>query len=121
MTILNKGELKAIAVDIFGRYPKANKVSVTDDGMAFITDESDLAVKNHSLKNPSGKELGISTFKRDELEAANDNRVESLLKRIADATTADEVTAIRETEAKGKNRTTVIAAADKRLDELKTE
>lgn len=121
MTILNKGELKAIAADIFGRYPKANKVSVTDDGMAFITDESDLAVKNHALKNPSGKELGITTFKRDELDAANDNKAESLIKRIGEASTADEVNAIREAEAKGKNRPSVIAAADKRIDELKAE
>ena len=67
MKILNKEEIKAIAADVFGRYTKAEKVAVTSDGMAFITDESENAVSNHSKRNPSGKELKITTFTRDEV------------------------------------------------------
>lgn len=67
MKTLNKEELKAVAADIFGRYNKAEKVAVTSDGMAFITDESDNAVLNHSKHNVSGKELKIERFTRDEV------------------------------------------------------
>jgi len=67
MKILNKDELKAVAVDVLGRYPKAEKVAITSDGMAFITDEGDNAVLNHSTRNTSGKELKITRFTRDEV------------------------------------------------------
>lgn len=67
MKTLNKEELKAVATDIFGRYPKAEKVAVTSDGMAFITDEGENAVQNHSKRNTSGKELKITQFTRDEV------------------------------------------------------
>lgn len=67
MKTLNKEELMAVAADIFGRYPKAEKVAVTSDGMAFITDEGENAVQNHSKRNTSGKELKITPFTRGEV------------------------------------------------------
>ena len=72
MKTLNKEELKAVASDIFGRYPKAEKVAVTSDGMAFITDEGENAVLNHSKRNISGKELAIARFTRDEVEGKSE-------------------------------------------------
>jgi hypothetical protein len=67
MKTLNKEELKTVAADVFGRYPKAEKVAVTSDGMAFITDEGENAVLNHSRRNTSGKELKINSYTRDEV------------------------------------------------------
>lgn len=71
MKTLNKEELKAVAADVFGRYNKAEKVAVTSDGMAFITDEGDNAVLNHSKRNASGKELKIERFTRDDASTSS--------------------------------------------------
>ncbi|WP_321321444.1 hypothetical protein [Labilibaculum sp.] len=67
LKIKSKEELTAIAKDIFGRYRSAENVAVTSDGTAFITDENDLAVKNHSVKNRYGKKLAITEFTRDDV------------------------------------------------------
>jgi len=122
MKTKNAEEIKAIAADIFSRYPKANKVAVTDDGTAFITDESDIAVKNHAKKNPSGKELGITNFLREDAKEENGETAATLIDKIKAAKTAEEVEAIKTAEASAKNRTSVIKAAEARIKELtKTE
>lgn len=54
-----------MAVDVFNRYPKAQKVSVTSDGQAFITDLGENAAKNHATKNRYGKELQVFSFTRE--------------------------------------------------------
>ncbi len=100
MKTKNENERKAIAADIFERYPKAKKVAVTSDGMAFITDENEIAVKNHSKNNRYGKELSISHFKRDEMEDEQEDKPKTA-------------------EQAGKARKTVIEAAEKRMNELK--
>ncbi|MDA3852678.1 MAG: hypothetical protein PF444_00315, partial [Bacteroidales bacterium] len=94
----NKDELKAIAADVFSRYNKAKKVSVTSDGMAFITDESDLAVKNHSKKNRTGKELSITPFLRDEKDASKPKTAEELIKIIEAETDVKAVEALANLE-----------------------
>jgi len=122
MKTLNKEELKAVASDIFGRYPKAEKVAVTSDGMAFITDEGENAVKNHSKRNTSGKELAIARFTRDEIESASkDKSIKELIAEIESATDVMVVDALLNAENAGKKRKSVIDAADKKLKELKTE
>ena len=68
MKTKNKAELKAIAADVFKLHKKAQKVSVTADGMAFITDDGENAVNNHARRNRYGKELSITPFTRDEIE-----------------------------------------------------
>lgn len=122
MKTFNKEELKAVAADVFKRYPKAQKVAVTADGTAFITDESENAVKNHSKKNASGKELSITPFTRDEIEgtaASQSTKAEDLIAAINAATTVAEVDAILATEIAGKKRKTVLDAAEVKLTELK--
>ena len=122
MKTLNKEELKAVAADVFGRYNKAEKVAVTSDGMAFITDEGDNAVKNYSKKNASGRELAITRFTRDEIESASkDKSVKELITEIESATDVTVVDALLNAENAGKKRKSVIDAADKKLKELKTE
>lgn len=114
-------EQKQVAKDIFSRYPKAQKVAVTSDGTAFITDEGDSSVKNHAVNNVYKKELKITPFTREELEGSKGqkpSKVEDLIALIQAATTAEEVEAIRTEEAAGKNRKTVIDAATEKLHSL---
>lgn len=119
----SKEELKAIAIDIFKRYPKSKKVAVTSDGMAFITDDGDIAVKNHSVKNRFEKELSISRFTRDEIESGSGEKAktaEELIAAINAATEFDVVEAILKAESEGKSRKTVIEAANAKLEVLKS-
>ena len=120
LKILNKEELKALAADIFTRYPKAQKVAITSDGTAFITDESDNAVKNHAKNNRFKKELAITPFTRDEFakSESTSNKVEDIVVAIAKAESIEAVEAIKATEVACKSRKTVIEAADARINEL---
>jgi hypothetical protein len=118
----NKEQKKAIAADIFERYPKAQKVAVTSDGMAFITDENEIAVKNHANKNRYGKELSITHFRRDEMGSDNTDKPKTAKELIAAIEAAKEleaVEAILKAENEGEKRKTVIEAAEKRINELK--
>jgi hypothetical protein len=54
--------LKAVADDVFARFPDKGKVYVTSDGQAFI-DESH--ARNHAVNNRSGRELKMETFLRE--------------------------------------------------------
>lgn len=124
MKTLNAEGLKDVAADVFQRYPKANKVAVTVDGMAFITDEGDLAVKNHSKKNRYGKELQITSYTRDQFskekkkEGETTLTAEKLIEKINACTAADEVEELKKAEVAGKNRVTVINAAAAKIAEL---
>lgn len=123
METKNKQEKKAIAADIFKRYPKAQKVAVTSDGTAFITDENEIAVKNHSVKNRYKKELSISRFKRDEMEddksSKKDKTAKELIAEIEALQEIAEVGKILNAEKEGEKRKTVLEAAEKRINELK--
>jgi len=122
MKTLNAEELKAVALDILDRYPKAEKVSVTSDGMAFITDESENAVKTYAARNPFGKELDITKFSRTQLCGSKDAdgvkypTAADALKAIEVATTVEEIEAVKEA---GKKWKTVVAAADEKIVTLK--
>ncbi len=121
MKTKNKEELKAIAADVFKRYPKAQKVAVTSDGMAFITDENELSVKNHAVNNRYEKELSITHFKRDEMEGADAPKTANeLIDEINAAKEVEVVEAILKSEVGGKNRKTVVEAANAKLEALKT-
>lgn len=123
MKTKNKQELQVIAGQVFARYKTAKKVALTSDGMAFIVDESENAVKNHSKNNRYKKELTITYFTRDEIEGETTNvgtkTAEELINEIGAAETADAVNAILEAETKGKKRKTVLEAGVKRIEELK--
>ncbi|MBN1987822.1 MAG: hypothetical protein JW783_00310 [Bacteroidales bacterium] len=122
MNTLNKDAIEAVAKDVFNRYPKAQKVAVTSDGMAFIVDNGDNAVKNHATKNRSGKELKIYNFTRDEVkQPKSSDRAEDLIALIGSCNTVSEVESIKAKEASGKNRSTVIQAAEARVNELKKD
>lgn len=123
MKTKNKQELQVIAGQVFARYKTAKKVALTSDGMAFIVDESENAVKNHSKNNRYKKELTITYFTRDEIEGETTNvgtkTAEELINEIGAAETADVVNAILEAETKGKKRKTVLEAGEKRIEEIK--
>ncbi|WP_010664929.1 hypothetical protein [Marinilabilia salmonicolor] len=124
MKVLNKQEIKAVAADVFKRYKKAQKVAVTTDGMAFITDEGDNAVKNHAIKNRYKKELKIHSFTRDDFDSAKSPKVETaenLIAAINEAETATTVEHILAAEEQGKKRKSVLEAAEARIKELKTD
>lgn len=125
MKTKNKEQQKAIAADIFERYPKAQKVAVTSDGTAFITDESEIAVNNHSVKNRYKKELKITKFTRDEFSSVakgssdKSKTAKELIAEIESYTLIADVEAILNAENEGEKRKTVIEAAEKRINELK--
>lgn len=64
----SKEQMREIAADVFGRYPKAMSVAVTEDGQAFITDESDAAARNHAREKRYKQPLRIENFRREDLE-----------------------------------------------------
>jgi hypothetical protein len=109
-------ELKAIANDVFKRFPKEDKVFVTSDGQAFF-DEAH--AKNHVKNNRTGKELGLETFLRD---SGEEKTAAGWIEYIATLTGVNDVKDILSGEAKGKKRKSVIEAAEKKIAELsKTE
>lgn len=126
MKTLNIQEKKAVAVDIFTRYPQSKKVAVTSDGQAFIVDEQDINAKHHAKHNRFKKELTIETFTRDETmkdvstsEGVLPTKSEDLLKMIAESTTVESVEAIKSAEESGKKRTSVLSAAHAKIEMLK--
>lgn len=64
----SKEQIREIAADVFGRYPKAMNVAVTEDGQAFITDESDAAARNHAREKRYKQPLQIENFRREDVE-----------------------------------------------------
>lgn len=112
-------EIKAIADDIFERYPDQLKVYVTTDGQAFFV-ESD--AKNHANNNRGGDQLEVKAFLRpfkidsDETPEVKDEK--GTIALIEDSDNADEVNAIMEAEKAGKNRASVIAAAVTRIKRI---
>jgi hypothetical protein len=120
LKIKNKEELKGIAVDVFKNYPKAQKVAVTSDGEAFITDEGDNAVKNHSKKNRYGKELEIVPFTRDNINAeGKGTTAKEVIASIKEAATLEAVQALLAAEnALETPRKSVVDAANARIKEL---
>ena len=125
MKTYNSEEQKAVAADIFGRYPKANKVAVTSDGTGFIVDEGENAVKNHAKNNTYKKELSIAYFTRDEIDAVTPAKgastAEALIAAISQAESAEAVEAIKASEEAGKKRASVINAAVAKLTELNAD
>lgn len=148
LKIKDKEELKVIAKSIFDRYKGAKNVAVTSDGTAFITDENDLAVKNHSNKNRYGKKLAITEFTRDDftepktiVKVKSDKSDKKTIKKdggntgkdtggqksdvdliaeIEAATSVDAVIAIVEAEKTGEKRESVLKAAEAKFESLKT-
>lgn len=123
MKTLSQDELKAKAAEVFKGYKRAQKVAVTSDGMAFIIDDGTNAVINHSKKNRYGKELKITEFTRDDIEGSDSGSTDKTSKAwIAEIEATTDVAFLESLiadEKKGKNRKTVIEAAEKKLNELK--
>ncbi len=123
MKTKDKAALTAIAKSVFERYHRAKNVAVTSDGMAFITDESDLAVRNHALKNRYGKKLSITNFEREDIETEVKTAKE-LIAVIEGATTVEAVEAILTAEQalpQDEQRKTVLEAGAKKLASLKND
>jgi len=113
-------ELKERAKVVFEKYPKAQKISATSDGECFITDDGDHHVKNYSVKNCYGKELKISTFTRDEIEAESGSvkTAKELIEVIKAAEIIEAVQAIIDEETAGAARKSVLEAGAKRIETL---
>lgn len=63
-------QLQGIAADVFGRYPNARTVACTEDGVPFITDETEYPLKEHA--RVAGKYTGglkIEYFRRCDMPA----------------------------------------------------
>ena len=131
MKTLSKAECEKIANEVFEGYPRVNKVIVTSDGQAFISDTSDMAAKNHANNNRYKKELALYTFLRPDKDvstalakgAGSDKPTpaDELLLQIEKAQTTEEVEAILNAEQGIKKpRKSVVDAATKKLETLKT-
>lgn len=128
MKTYDKEQLKEIAVDVFNRYPKAQKLAITVDGQAFIVDESEMSAKNHSINNRHKKELEIVRFTRDEvIKVESEDKTEApkqtakvLIETITRAETVEAVEALLDAEIAGEKRVSVLTACEKRIADLKT-
>ena len=56
--------LQKIAADVFGRYPKAQTGACTEDGVPFITDDTERFVKEHARSGKYAGGLKIERFRR---------------------------------------------------------
>lgn len=112
---MDKSKLKEIADSVFKRYPKIDKVFATSDGQAFFDNAH---AKNHAVPNKKHKELKVEEFLRN---GGTSENAKTLIAEINAAETVDAVTAILEAETAGENRKSVIEAANKRVEKLKTK
>lgn len=114
----SKAELEKKAQGVFKDYPKANKVFATTDGQFFL-DEN----RANLHAGAKGKVIEIANDGGSEDKTSKDGvkpkSAEALITEAATIETIDLVEVAKEVEAKGKNRSTVIAAYDARIDELK--
>lgn len=62
-------QLQQIAADVFGRYPNAQTVACTEDGVPFITDASEYALKEHARSGKYAGGLKIERFRRCDMPA----------------------------------------------------
>lgn len=83
MKRFSKNQIREIAADVFGRYPRANNIAVTDDGQAFIIDNGDTAVRNHARVNRYKEQLEITFFKRAEFEEKQDEKSKNNSQKVA--------------------------------------
>lgn len=135
---MDKTKMREAAKSIFGRYKDRDKVFITSDGQAFFDEAPAL---NHKVKNRTGKELGMETFLRDEVQDTDTGTPETagsvvapLPPRVTDTNTGapetakeivaemkdiDAVQAVLDAKKAGDNRKTVIEAGEKRIEELK--
>lgn len=121
LKIKSAEELKEIAKTTFEAYKKAEKLSVTNDGEAFITDKSDMHAKNHANNNVYGKKLEITEFTRAAVEGVTDTDKDAiaLIAKINACKKAADVEEIKAVEASGENRPAVLAACDEKIVQLK--
>lgn len=123
MRTISKDKGKEIAEGIFKDYPTAQKVIVASDGQAFISDENDMAAKNHSKNNRYKKELELFTFlRKEESTEQKPEKAEDLIALINSAETEEEVQKILDAENQLKKpRVSVVNAAKAKIETFKTE
>lgn len=123
LIVLSKEDQITVAKDVLKLYPKANKLIVASDGQCFIADESDNAAKNHARNNVYGKELNLTTFTRDELEAkqpeAKQPEAQKTAKEVIALIEAAVTVEAVELLVAGDERKTVKDAAVKRIETIK--
>jgi hypothetical protein len=117
----SKSELAKKAVDVFKTYPTAEKIFASNDGQFFL-EENRAALHAKSLKK--GQYFEIENEGEASADNSKDSKSKSAEDLIADAkdietTEAVEAAIVLETE--GKNRKTVLAAYDARIQELKAD
>ncbi|WP_166964611.1 hypothetical protein [Yeosuana marina] len=111
----SKAELEKKAQDVFKDYPKADKVFATTDGQFFLDE-------NRANLHAGAKGKVIEIANEDTSESNDTNKpknAEALITEAKTIETIDLVESAKDIEAKGKNRSTVIAAYDARIAELK--
>lgn len=115
---MEKAQMQKVASSTFDRYKDKDKVYVTSDGQAFF---DEVHATNHAAKNRTGKELGLETFRRDELCGSKgaSKSADDLIAEIAATDILSVAQAILDAENTGKKRKTVIEACEKRITELK--
>lgn len=117
---MDKKQIREVAQSVFSRYKDKDKVFVTSDGQAFFEYAH---AKNHATRNRTGKELGLDSFRRDDMQdkESTGNTAKDVVAKIESMTTTEEVQAVLDAENAGAKRKTVIEAGEKKLNELKAE
>ncbi|MFY0714124.1 hypothetical protein J1D01_10635 [Seonamhaeicola sp. NFXS20] len=113
----SKAELEKKAQAVFKNYPKAKKVFATTDGQFFLDQN-----RANLHAGAKGKVIEINDVIEEETEdtSIKPKSAEALINEAKSIETIEAVEAAKEVETKGKNRSTVIAAYDARIDELKS-
>ncbi|MDR1408264.1 MAG: hypothetical protein LBJ23_09505 [Tannerella sp.] len=115
---MNKSELKNVAEDVFRRYPAIDRVFATSDGQVFFEKAH---AENHASPNKKRGELEIESFLREKKSVGAAKNAKLLIEDIAAAADTEAVTAILDAERTGDNRKSVIDAAEKKIEKLKTQ
>lgn len=112
----SKAELEKKAQDHFKEYPKADKLFATTDGQFFL-DEN----RANLHAGAKGKVIEIENegVSEDKSDTKKPQSADALIEASKSIETIEAVEAAIVTETEGKNRTTVLAAYDARIEELK--
>ena len=117
---------KQIAEKAFSADENLQTVHVTEDGQAFTNKNR---AQMHATRNATGKPLTLKTFHRADSNVDSDsdgdagvldNNANDAIAAVGKLTSLEELNALADKEAKGKNRSTVLAAINKQLDALNT-
>ncbi|CDF80573.1 hypothetical protein BN863_28610 [Formosa agariphila KMM 3901] len=115
----SKADLQKKAQGVFKSYPDADKLFATTDGQFFL--DQNRANLHAGAKGKVIEVENDAVLESTETKTGKTLKAEDLIANAKDIETIEAVEAAIVQETEGKNRTTVLAAYDARIDELKAD